>query len=103
MRWEVKLGISTALLSAAALIGGCKSAGDTALHAVVTWQGQSVDQLEFTVTGAAGAASGAIVPATARPTTPGAPLGSPQDVIIKVRDDLDGTVVRCRVSALYQG
>ena len=40
---------------------------------------------------------------TLRPLQPAAPLTSSQNVIIDLKDSLDGTVVDCRVSALLKG
>jgi hypothetical protein len=87
---------------ASAAVGGCQARSDTALHALVSWQGATVDQLEFSVVAARPGVPVVVAPAL-RPSAAGHTLASPEDVIILVRDDLDGTPVKCRVTALLQG
>ena len=81
----------------------CRRADDTTLHAIVTWDGLTIDQLEFSVAPAGEQTRAAVVPPTLRPEQPRAMLASPQDVLIRLRDDEDGLQVACRVRALYRG
>jgi hypothetical protein len=74
----------------------------TSLHVSVSWTALATDQLQFSVIPETGSGR-ALVDPQMRPLLPADLMTSPQDVFIRLRDELDGTAVRCRVSALLKG
>jgi hypothetical protein len=94
--------LALVLLGAALAAAGCHGGATTGLRVTATWDGLTVDQLEFSVLAAGGPDAGAaILPATPRPAHAGAALTSGQDVIVLLSDDLDGASVACHVNALH--
>jgi hypothetical protein len=99
----MKLGHTGGLalvLGAVMATAGCGDPQATGLHVTVSFAGLSIDQIQFAITAAGGAAIVAQRPET---STAGTALASPQDVLVFLPDDAAGHPVSCQATGMARG